>query len=85
MEYFDEEKVRRLLRWEFVRQREGALPDFFQLRIVDANRGEPVPIPLIAGARHETLESIRDLFACPFHRWKSLSLDADSGKVKGAL
>ena len=62
--------IGRLLRRKFVADRNTSLPDFFQLRIIDSDRGEPIPIPLLAGAAGETFDGVRDLFACPFHRSK---------------
>src|SRR5205085_3732376 len=62
--------VAHLFRRKFVPHRDAALPDLLQLGIVDANGGEPIPVPLLAGAVNETFDGLRDLLACPLHELK---------------
>src|SRR2546423_2314466 len=56
------------LRRKFIADGDAALPDFFQFRIIDANRNKTVPLPLILAPTDEIVDGFRDLFGCPFHR-----------------
>jgi hypothetical protein len=72
-----------LLGWKLVPDGDAALPDFFQLRIVDPNGNEAVPFPLVlAVAVNEIVDRLRDLFGCPFHKPK-IKREGKRGKAKG--
>ena len=61
--------IPRVRRRELDRKRNDLFSYRLEVRIINANGGKSIPVPLVPGTIHETFYGIGHFFCCPLHSW----------------